>query len=239
MAPRDQDTAAALIQRLLEDPVLRDRFRRDPAGTLREAGLGEIADEVPREADGKLMQTLDIRESRSSRAGAMMAAAIEGFGVYEGSSHLIGHVDSAQAAEPHAHAAANAASGASVADLGEDDGGDDEDDSDNSGDDGGDDSGDDGGSDDDQDAPGEGSNGEDANDDSSDGDSSNDDSSNDGSDSSDNNDSSDSGSSDSGSSDSGSSDSGSSDSGDDALSQIDGPNDYPGDSASQQSVAAW
>src|SRR3954463_14604845 len=175
MAPRDQDAAAALIQRLLEDPVLRDRFRRDPAGTLREAGLGEIADEVPREPDGKLMQTLDIRESRSSLAGAMMAAAVEGFGVYEGSSHLIGHVDSAQAAEPHPHAAAMAASGASVADLGEDEGGDDEDDdsddgSGDGGDDSGDDSGDDGG-DDDQDAPGEGSNGEDANDDSSDGDS--------------------------------------------------------------------
>src|SRR3954454_9350552 len=163
MAPRHQDTAAALIQRLLEDPVLRDRFRRDPAGTLREAGRGEIADEVPRAPDGKLMQMLDIRESRSSLAGALMAAAIEGFGVYEGSGHLIGHGESAQAAEPHAHAAANAASGASLADLGEDDGGDDEDDSDDSGGDGGEDggegSGDDGGSDDDQDAPGEGSNG--------------------------------------------------------------------------------
>src|SRR3954465_15267025 len=37
---------------------------------------------------GKAMQTLDLRESRSSLAGVMMAAAMEGMGVYEFTKHI-------------------------------------------------------------------------------------------------------------------------------------------------------
>ena len=38
---------------------------------------------------GKAMHTLDLRESRSSLAGVMMAAAMEGMGVYEFSRHVV------------------------------------------------------------------------------------------------------------------------------------------------------
>ena len=42
---------------------------------------------------GKAMHTLDIRESRSSLAGVMMAAAMEGMGVYEFSKHVVPHIE--------------------------------------------------------------------------------------------------------------------------------------------------
>src|SRR5687768_17890999 len=42
---------------------------------------------------GKAMHTLDIRESRSSLAGVMMAAAMEGMGVYEFSKHVVPHLE--------------------------------------------------------------------------------------------------------------------------------------------------
>src|SRR5215213_5601849 len=42
---------------------------------------------------GKAMHTLDLRESRSSLAGVMMAAAMEGIGLYEFSKHVVPHLD--------------------------------------------------------------------------------------------------------------------------------------------------
>ena len=42
---------------------------------------------------GKAMHTLDMRESRSSLAGVMMAAAMEGMGVYEFSQHVVPHLE--------------------------------------------------------------------------------------------------------------------------------------------------
>src|SRR4051794_27280277 len=42
---------------------------------------------------GKAMHTLDIRESRSSLAGVLMAAAMEGVGLYEFSEHLLPHLE--------------------------------------------------------------------------------------------------------------------------------------------------
>ena len=42
---------------------------------------------------GKAMHTLDLRESRSSLAGVMMAAAMEGMGFYEFSKHVVPHID--------------------------------------------------------------------------------------------------------------------------------------------------
>ena len=87
MAATEADIAAALIERLLSDPAFRARFRRNPALACREAGLDELADEMSLAAGGA-MHTLDIRESRSSLAGVLMAAAMEGMGVYEFSKHI-------------------------------------------------------------------------------------------------------------------------------------------------------
>ena len=92
MAATESEIAAQLIERLLADPAFRDRFRRDPAIACREAGLDELAEEM-RLGGGKAMHTLDIRESRSSLAGVMMAAAMEGMGVYEFSKHVVPHIE--------------------------------------------------------------------------------------------------------------------------------------------------
>ena len=81
MASTEADLAARLIERLLADPGLRARFRRDPAAACREAGLDGLAEEMSLGA-GKAMYTLDVRESKSSLAGVMMAAAMEGVGIY-------------------------------------------------------------------------------------------------------------------------------------------------------------
>ena len=92
MAVDESDIAARLIEQLLADPAFRDRFRRDPVRTCREAGLDEIADDLQL-GGGKAMHTLDLRESRSSLAGVMMAAAMEGIGIYEFSKHVVPHID--------------------------------------------------------------------------------------------------------------------------------------------------
>ncbi len=92
MAATETDIAAKLIERLLADPAFRDRFRRNPALACREAGLESLAEEMQLGA-GKAMQTLDIRESRSSLAGVMMAAAMEGMGIYEFSKHVVPHIE--------------------------------------------------------------------------------------------------------------------------------------------------
>jgi hypothetical protein len=81
VAATDADAAARVIERLLADPAFRADFRRDPAAACREAGLDELAEEMAFGA-GKAMQTLEIRESRSSLAGVMMAAALEGAGAF-------------------------------------------------------------------------------------------------------------------------------------------------------------
>src|SRR3954463_1689249 len=71
----DEDRAARLLERLLTDEALRARFRRDPAAVAREAHLDELAGDF---STGSAMETLEPRESRSSLAGVMMAAAVEG-----------------------------------------------------------------------------------------------------------------------------------------------------------------
>lgn len=78
------DTAAAarLMEALMTDAHLRERFRRDPVATCRAAGLHALADEMAA-GSGKAMQTLDLRESRSSLAGVLMAAAVEGVAVWQ------------------------------------------------------------------------------------------------------------------------------------------------------------
>ncbi|HZB77572.1 MAG TPA: hypothetical protein VE526_15175, partial [Solirubrobacteraceae bacterium] len=92
MAVDESDIAARLIEQLLADPAFRDRFRRDPVRTCRDAGLEGIARDLE-VGGGKAMHTLDLRESRSSLAGVMMAAAMEGIGVYEFSKHVVPHLD--------------------------------------------------------------------------------------------------------------------------------------------------
>src|SRR4051812_1032089 len=88
----EADVAAKLIERLLVDPAFRTRFRRDPAAACREAGLDELAEEMQLGA-GKAMMTLDLRESKSSLAGVMMAAAMEGVGVMQFVEHGAPHLD--------------------------------------------------------------------------------------------------------------------------------------------------
>src|SRR5829696_2696053 len=92
MATSEADIAAQLIERLLGDPAFRSEFRRDPATACRKAGLDELADEMSIGA-GKAMMTLDQRESKSSLAGVMMAAAMEGVGIYQFGEHVLPHLD--------------------------------------------------------------------------------------------------------------------------------------------------
>src|SRR5882672_2461672 len=89
------DSDARVLERLLEDPDFRARFRSDPAAAVREAGLGELAVELEL---GDPMQTLEPRESRSSLAGVLLAGVVEGVGIYEGGQHLLPPVEDAYAA---------------------------------------------------------------------------------------------------------------------------------------------
>src|SRR4051812_12402735 len=68
------EQAAAVLERLLIDPTFRGRFRADPAGTLERHGMVEVAARLRHDAR---MHTLELRESRSSLAGVLMAAAVE------------------------------------------------------------------------------------------------------------------------------------------------------------------
>jgi hypothetical protein len=75
------DDDARLLERLLEDPGFRARFRYDAAGAAREAGFGDLAQEIEIDEQAPL-ETLEIRESRSSVGGVMLAAAAEGLGLF-------------------------------------------------------------------------------------------------------------------------------------------------------------
>jgi cell wall-associated NlpC family hydrolase len=87
----EADATARLLERLLTDPMFRRAFRRDPVGASRQAGLDSVADEMALTA-GKAMDTLDVRESRSSLAGVLMAAAFEGVGAYDFSENFVSHL---------------------------------------------------------------------------------------------------------------------------------------------------
>ena len=92
--PGSDEAAARLVERVLSDPAFRARFRRDPAGAADEAGL----DPVTATAVHPALETLDLRESKSSLAGALMAAAVEGLALYEVVDHGGLGADSAEAA---------------------------------------------------------------------------------------------------------------------------------------------
>ena len=83
----EQELAARLIERLLTDASFRATFRRNPGKACRDAGLDQLGQEMSLGA-GKAMMTLDVRESKSSLAGVVMAAAMEGVAVYEFTKHV-------------------------------------------------------------------------------------------------------------------------------------------------------
>ena len=87
-ADRENEQASKLIERLLVDPDFRAEFRRDPAGASVAAGMPELAAEL--EGSGRAMDTLMIRESKSSLAGVVMAVAVEGMSIAEAQA-LIQH----------------------------------------------------------------------------------------------------------------------------------------------------
>jgi cell wall-associated NlpC family hydrolase/soluble lytic murein transglycosylase-like protein len=91
LGPEEQRAAAELIERLLTDTLFRARFRRDPAQACRDAGLDELAEAMAPAAGGAML-TLEVRESRSSLAGVLMAAAMEGIGIYEFGRHVAPHL---------------------------------------------------------------------------------------------------------------------------------------------------
>ena len=72
----DLTRGTELIEQLLADPELRRSFRADPSTVLRDHGLDALADGLP--PGERAMITLELRESRSSLAGVIVAAAAEG-----------------------------------------------------------------------------------------------------------------------------------------------------------------
>lgn len=85
--------SAELIERLLGDPQLRRRFRADPGAVLTESGLPGLATGLGH--GPKALMTLELRESRSSLAGVMVAAAAEAVDL----AQLAGHAAPALAHE--------------------------------------------------------------------------------------------------------------------------------------------
>jgi hypothetical protein len=89
-----------LLARLLKDAAFRERFRADPEEAAREADI-----ELPEGfAAGESRKTLDGRESKSSFAGALMAAAVEGIGLFELGQHVFTGAEDAHAATTPASA---------------------------------------------------------------------------------------------------------------------------------------
>jgi hypothetical protein len=89
--PDDVQRSVALIEALLTDDGLRERYRADPARVLAEHGLASLSDRQ------RALLTLELRESRSSLAGASFAAAADALQATEAAVH---------AAPGWAHAAA-------------------------------------------------------------------------------------------------------------------------------------
>ena len=79
-SPDPDSLERQLLERLLTDPSLRLAFRHDPVRTCHELGFDDLADAF---AGPRSMQTLEIRESKSSLAGVVMAVAAEAIAVGE------------------------------------------------------------------------------------------------------------------------------------------------------------
>ncbi|HEX6712732.1 MAG TPA: NlpC/P60 family protein [Thermoleophilaceae bacterium] len=97
--------ASDLAARLLADPAFRAAFRAEPERALREAGFTELAGRVGSAGPAKALETLEIRESRSSLAGAMMAVALEGVGLV-GADQALAHASARPASLASADAPA-------------------------------------------------------------------------------------------------------------------------------------
>ncbi len=82
-SPEETKQAADLIERLLTDATFRGEFRRDPAAACEKFGLNELAEELRGGTGAKALYTLELRQSMSSLAGVIMAAAAEGIGALE------------------------------------------------------------------------------------------------------------------------------------------------------------
>src|SRR3954451_17627080 len=104
-----QNETTRLLEALLEDPAFRSAFRADPPAALRGAGLGDLADRAASAPARKAFQTLEIRESRSSLAGAMMAVVAEGLAITGPASASAASPPVAPAPAVEAHAAASPA----------------------------------------------------------------------------------------------------------------------------------
>ena len=83
MSSADEQTEqlTQLIERLVVDPSFRAAFRRDPIEVCQAYGLDELAEEFRSQGNG--IHTLELRESKSSLAGVVMAIAAEGVGLAE------------------------------------------------------------------------------------------------------------------------------------------------------------
>ncbi len=68
--------ARAVLELLLADPGFRAEFRKAPTAALQRRGMRDVARALG--GDRRALQALDSRESRSSLAGVLMAAAAEG-----------------------------------------------------------------------------------------------------------------------------------------------------------------
>jgi hypothetical protein len=91
-APADEvDPLAQLLEGLLNDPDARARFRREPALVCRELGLDDAAEELS--GGAKALHTLELRESKSSLAGLLVAAAAEGVGLADLVHHVYEHLN--------------------------------------------------------------------------------------------------------------------------------------------------
>ena len=82
-SPEETKQAADLIERLLTDAAFRAEFRRDPISACESFGLTELAEELRGGGSAKALYTLELRQSMSSLAGVIMAAAAEGIGALE------------------------------------------------------------------------------------------------------------------------------------------------------------
>jgi len=92
-----------LIERLIADPAFRAAFRRDPDAATRAARIRGVDPRLIaqlRELGPEALQSLDERESRSSLAGAMMAAAVEGVALHNLGQSLAQHLDHPAPASP-------------------------------------------------------------------------------------------------------------------------------------------
>jgi hypothetical protein len=93
-----------LLERLISDTAFRAEFDLDPAGTARSFGVDDrFAAQVAALAQTRV-DSLDRRESRSSLAGAFVAALAEAVGIVEAGGHLFGVQDAQAATLPVWHA---------------------------------------------------------------------------------------------------------------------------------------